>query len=107
MKLPSPELELPAAKTVYEKHAIPRKTQADRVRHIMQSCFAGRRLVVFSGGEAKTLNDVYADVQSIYDGGGSGSIMGRNAFQRPRDEAISMLTSIQDILLGRKKIDVQ
>jgi class I fructose-bisphosphate aldolase len=101
VKLPTEALELPAAKTVYEKQSIPAATQAQRVAHIMQSCFAGRRMVVFSGGEAKTLNDVYRDVQAIYDGGGTGSIMGRNAFQRPRAEALAMLTHIQDILLGR------
>jgi class I fructose-bisphosphate aldolase len=103
VKLPTDELELSAAKTVYEKQAIPRKTQAERVAHIMQSCFAGRRMVVFSGGEAKTLDDVYRDVQAIHDGGGTGSIMGRNAFQRPRAEALGMLTHIQDILLGQGK----
>lgn len=59
-------------------------------------------MVVFSGGESKTLNDVYRDVHAIYDGGGTGSIMGRNAFQRPRAEALAMLNYIQEILLGRK-----
>jgi fructose-bisphosphate aldolase, class I len=59
-------------------------------------------MVVFSGGEAKTLNDVYQDVRAIRDGGGNGSIMGRNAFQRPKNEALVMFKEMIEILLGRK-----
>src|SRR4029079_1172176 len=72
------------AKKVFEKYNIPTKTLADRVRHVVQSCFAGKRIVIFSGGEAKDDASVLDEVKQIAAGGGFGSIMGRNAFQRPR-----------------------
>ena len=64
------------------------------------SCFAGKRIVVFSGGEAKGLDGVYNEVRAIRDGGGNGSIIGRNTFQRPRDEALKMLDQIIRIYRG-------
>ncbi|MBN9316725.1 MAG: class I fructose-bisphosphate aldolase [Devosia sp.] len=66
----------------------------DRVRHVRDAAFAGRRLVVFSGGPAKDLDAVYAEVGAIAAGGGHGSIVGRNTFQRPRVEALAMLERI-------------
>src|SRR3546814_1718390 len=68
-----------------------RSKQSDRVKHVVQSCFNGRLLVVFSGGAAKGADAVYQDARDIRDGGGNGSIIGRNTFQRPRDEAVAML----------------
>src|SRR3546814_7699306 len=67
--------------------------QSDRVKHVVQSCFNGRRLVVFSGGAAKGADAVYQDARDIRDGGGNGSIIGRNTFQRPRDERSEEHTS--------------
>jgi fructose-bisphosphate aldolase, class I len=101
VKPPTALLELDAAKKVYESRKIPRDTLADRVRHVVQSCFNGRRIVVFSGGEAKDLQGVYDEVRAIRDGGGNGSIIGRNSFQRPREEAISMLDQIVRIYQGK------
>ena len=63
----------------------------------MQSSFNGRRLVVFSGGEAKDLEGLFSEISQLRDGGASGSIIGRNTFQRPRAEAISMLDKIINI----------
>src|SRR5437773_11424097 len=74
------------AKKVFEKYQIPTKTLTDRVRHVVQSAFNGKRIVIFSGGEAKDTAGALAEVKEIAAGGGFGSIMGRNAFQRPRDE---------------------
>ncbi len=85
------------AKKVFEKHAIPTKTLADRVRHVVQSCFAGKRVVIFSGGEAKDTASVLEEVKQIAQGGGFGSIMGRNAFQRPRDEALKLLGDVMNV----------
>jgi fructose-bisphosphate aldolase, class I len=82
------------AKKVFEKHQIPTKTLTDRIRHVVQSCFAGKRIVIFSGGEAKDTPAVLAEVKEIAAGGGFGSIMGRNAFQRPRDEAVKLLQDV-------------
>jgi len=101
VKPPTEALELEAAKKVYEERNIPRATLAQRIAHVVQSAFNGRRLVVFSGGEAKDLDGLLAEVRAIRDGGGTGSIIGRNTFQRPRDEAIAMLNQIIDIYRGK------
>jgi class I fructose-bisphosphate aldolase len=85
------------AKKVFEKHGIPTKTLADRVRHVVQSCFAGKRIVIFSGGEAKDDASVMEEVKQIAAGGGFGSIMGRNAFQRPRDAALKLLSDVMAV----------
>jgi len=71
------------------------------VRHCVQSAFAGRRLMVFSGGAKKGTDSVYDDARAIRDGGGNGSIIGRNSFQRPRAEALELLGKLQDIYLGK------
>jgi class I fructose-bisphosphate aldolase len=101
IKLSTDHLEQAEAKKVYEKHAIDVATQAARVRHCMAAAFAGRRIVVFSGGAAKGEDAVYDDARAIRDGGGNGSIIGRNTFQRPRDEALAMLGKLVDIYKGR------
>ncbi|ABD44724.1 fructose-biphosphate aldolase, class I [Ehrlichia chaffeensis str. Arkansas] len=68
-----------------------------RIEYIKLSCFSGRRLVVFSGGEAKTDEELLQEIQSIKLGGGDGSIIGRNSFQRPKNDAISMVGKIAKI----------
>jgi class I fructose-bisphosphate aldolase len=85
------------AKKVFEKYNIPIKTLADRVKHVVQSCFNGKRIVIFSGGEAKDTPSVLEEVKQIAAGGGFGSIMGRNAFQRPRDEALKLLNDVMTV----------
>jgi class I fructose-bisphosphate aldolase len=97
VKLPTDFLELEAAKKVYLERKIDISTPAARVRHIMQSCFNGRRIVLFSGGEAKDLAGVYSEVQAIREGGANGSIIGRNTFQRPRADALKMLDTLVGI----------
>ena len=101
IKLSTDHLELGEAKKVYEAEKIDVATQAARVAHCMQASFNGRRIVVFSGGAKKGENSVYDDARAIRDGGGNGSIIGRNTFQRPRDEAIEMLNKLIDIYKGR------
>ena len=101
VKLPSAHLEQAEAKKVYEKQGIDISTQAARVSHIVQSCFAGRRIVVFSGGAAKGADSVFDDARAIRDGGGNGSIIGRNSFQRPREDALAMLSKLIDIYKGK------
>ena len=92
VKLPSDHIEQKDAKKAYE--GFDGSTQAKRVAHVVQSSFAGRRIVVFSGGAAKGADAVYQDARDIRDGGGNGSIIGRNTFQRPRGEALAMLEKI-------------
>jgi class I fructose-bisphosphate aldolase len=97
VKPPKDFIEQPEAKKVFEKYNIPTKTMAERVRHVIQSAFAGKRIVIFSGGETKSTEDLLDDVRGIAAGGGFGSIMGRNAFQRPRAEALKLLETVMEI----------
>jgi len=97
VKLPTAHLEQPAAAKVYEQERIPRETLADRVRHVVQSAFNGQRLVVFSGGPRSDEATLLEEVRAIRAGGGAGSIIGRNSFQRPEAEALSLLGRIADI----------
>ncbi len=101
IKLSTDHLENKDAKKVYEEQGIDISTQAARVKHCMDAAFAGRRLVVFSGGAAKGADAVYDDARAIRDGGGNGSIIGRNSFQRSREDALDMLGKLVDIYLGR------
>lgn len=97
VKLPTAELEQAEAAKAYKSNNISIAELAERVAHVKQCCFAGRRLVVFSGGAAKEADSVYQEVEAIRDGGGDGSIIGRNVFQRPREEALGMLSKIISI----------
>lgn len=101
VKLPTDHLEQPEAKKVYQERNIARATLAERVAHVVQSCFNGRRIVVFSGGASKGADAVYDDARAIRDGGGNGSIIGRNTFQRPRAEALDMLNRLVAIYKGQ------
>ena len=101
VKPPTAQLELEAAKKVFEKAGIPVGTLAERIAHVVQSCFNGRRIVVFSGGEAKDLDGLYNEIRQLRDGGANGSIIGRNTFQRPREESLAMLSQIIDIYRGK------
>jgi class I fructose-bisphosphate aldolase len=74
---------------------------ASRVAHVVQSAFDGRRIVIFSGGAAKDTNGVLDEVRGIAEGGAFGSIMGRNSFQRPKDEAIELLHAVMDLYAER------
>jgi class I fructose-bisphosphate aldolase len=100
VKPPKDYIEQAEAKKVFEKHAIPTKTLAERVRHVVQSAFAGKRIVIFSGGEAKGTEDILKEVSEIKAGGGFGSIMGRNSFQRPKQEALKLLGDVMKIYAG-------
>jgi class I fructose-bisphosphate aldolase len=100
VKPPTEHIEQDAARNVYESEKIPVATLADRVRHVVQSAFAGRRIVIFSGGEAKGREDVLNEIRGIAEGGGFGSIVGRNSFQRPLADAVKLLHSIQDVYRG-------
>ena len=100
IKPPKDFIEQAEAKKVFEKYGIPTKTMADRVRHCVQSAFNGKRIVIFSGGEAKATDALLEEVKGLADGGAFGSIMGRNAFQRPRAEAIKLLHDVQAVFKG-------
>jgi class I fructose-bisphosphate aldolase len=103
VKPPTAHLEVAAAKKVYESEKVKIDTLADRVRHVVQSAFNGRRIVIFSGGEAKGNDAVFDEVRAIRDGGGFGSIIGRNSFQRPKQDALAFLGTVMDIYAGKVK----
>ena len=100
VKPPAAFIEQAEAKAVYEKQKIDVSSLSARIAHVVQSCFDGRRIVVFSGGAAKGEAEILAEVRELYRGGANGSIMGRNAFQRPRDEALKLLDGIIKIYRG-------
>jgi class I fructose-bisphosphate aldolase len=97
VKLPTAHLEQAAAKKVYEAEQIPIKTLPERVKHVVQSSFDGRRIVIFSGGAKSDDKTFFEEARAIRDGGGFGSIIGRNSFQRPKADAIKFLQTIMGI----------
>ena len=101
VKPPAQALYQDAAKKVYEAQKIDISTLDKRIAHVVQSCFNGRRIVVFSGGEAKGDEGIAAEARAIHQGGGNGSIIGRNTFQRPRDKALELLGKLTEIYLGK------
>lgn len=104
VKLPSAHIEQAEAKKVYEKVGVPIGTLAERVRHVMQGAFNGRRIVIFSGGAKKESDEaVFDEARAIRDGGGFGSIIGRNSFQRPKEHALKFLETIMKIYAGEIK----
>jgi len=103
VKPPTAVVHQAAAKKVYEEQKIDISTQPARIAHVVQSCFNGRRLVVFSGGETKgDVGAIYAEIRAQRDGGATGAIIGRNTFQRPREEALAMLARVIDIYKGER-----
>lgn len=97
VKPPTEHVELEAAKKIYEKHNIPIHTLKERVQHVVQSAFHGKRIVIFSGGPAKNTDEILEEIRQIHQGGGFGSIIGRNSFQRPKQDALELLKKIMEI----------
>ena len=97
VKMPTAHLELPDAKKVYEEMKIPRATAAERVRHVVQSALNGRRIVLFSGGPRENDEALLAEAHAIREGGGFGSIVGRNSFQRDKAAALGLLDQMVHI----------
>ena len=91
VKLPTAHIAQDAARKVYEQEQIPIATLADRVRHVVQCTFNGRRIVIFSGGAIETDAALLEQVRAIHAGGGFGSIVGRNSFQRESPEFVRVM----------------
>ena len=81
----------------FSNDKVPIATLGERVRHVVQSSFAGRRVVIFSGGPATADAAVLDEIRAIREGGGFGSIIGRNSFQRQRPDALKLMGEIMDI----------
>ncbi|RME15210.1 MAG: class I fructose-bisphosphate aldolase [Bdellovibrio sp.] len=103
VKPPTAHIEQKEAQKVFESQQIKIQNLSDRVRHVLDSCFNGHRIVIFSGGAAKKTEDVLEEVKQLAHGGAFGSIMGRNAFQRPKEEAIQLLHQVMDIYAGKSE----
>ena len=104
VKPPTEHIEQAEAKKAYEKAGVPIGTLAERVRHVVQSAFDGRRIVIFSGGATKEDDEaLFTEYRGIRDGGGFGSIIGRNTFQRPRDRALKFLDTVMKIYADELK----
>jgi fructose-bisphosphate aldolase, class I len=101
VKPPSSHIEQEAARKVFTAHAIKSESMKDRIKHVVDSCFSGKRIVIFSGGESKSTPELLEEIKSIAAGGAFGSIMDRNAFQRPKREAIELLHKVQDLFTGK------
>jgi class I fructose-bisphosphate aldolase len=100
VKLPTATLEFEEARKVYEEQNIPRETLTERVQHVIQSTFNGRRIVIFSGGAKTDDATILDEVRAIRAGGGFGSIIGRNSFQRDRVAALDFLDHMIRIYKG-------
>ncbi len=104
VKPPTQHIEQAEAKKAYEKAAVPISTLAERIRHVVQSAFSGRRIVIFSGGATNENDDaLYDEYRAIRDGGGFGSIIGRNSFQRAKPRALEFLSTVMKIYSGELK----
>ena len=101
VKPPTSFIEQDEAKKVYLSENIPISSLNERIKHVVQSCFNGKRLVVFSGGSSKNKESLLAEIRELYLGGASGSIIGRNSFQRPYNEALALLNQIVEIYKGK------
>jgi len=101
VKPPTSSLEQVEAIKAYEKEKIDISNLSNRISHVVQSCFNGKRVVIFSGGSAKSEENLYEEIQQLHIGGANGSIIGRNVFQRPREDALRLLDNIIKIYLSR------
>ncbi|MEX2614834.1 MAG: class I fructose-bisphosphate aldolase [Alphaproteobacteria bacterium] len=101
VKPPTAHVELPEAKKVYQEEKIDTSTLSKRIEHIVQSCYNGRRLVVFSGGAAKGTEAVLDEIRQIAAGGAAGSIIGRNSFQRKKEDGMALLDTVIKIYQGK------
>ncbi len=70
---------------------------SSRIEYIMKCAFDKKRIVLFSGGASKDISLLKEEIIAIKAGGGNGSIIGRNTFQRPEEESIAMLEEIISI----------
>ena len=95
IKVKPPEAYIEKQSAVYSEMKI--EPLSKRVQHILEAAFNGRRIVIFSGGAAKQTHEVLEEIKQLAQGGAFGSIVGRNAFQRPKTEALALLKQIMDI----------
>lgn len=80
----------------------------DLCRYQVINCYMGRAGLINSGGESKGESDLAESVKTAVinkRAGGMGLILGRKAFQRPFEDGVKFLQTIQDVYLT-KEIDL-
>ncbi len=97
VKPPTAYIEQPEAKKAYDSAKVPLEPLSARIKHVIQAAFDGRRIVIFSGGPKESDEQLLSDIREIHAGGGFGSIIGRNSFQRPKEQALKLLNTIMEI----------
>ncbi len=95
VKPPTAHIEQKEAQKSYEN--VPKSTLAERIQHVMQASFNGKRIVIFSGGAAKGTDEVLEEIRGLAKGGANGSIMGRNSFQRSQADGVKLLRDAMEI----------
>ena len=76
----------------------------DLARYQVANCYMGRIGLINSGGESKGQTDLAEAVTTAVinkRAGGMGLISGRKAFQKPMQEGIEILNTIQDVYLDK------
>ena len=101
VKPPTAHIEQPEAKKAYDAAKVQLEPLSARVKHVIQAAFDGRRIVIFSGGPKESDEQLISDIREIHAGGGFGSIIGRNSFQRPYGDAVTLLGKLIDIYKGK------
>jgi class I fructose-bisphosphate aldolase len=74
----------------------------DLARYQVANCYMGRVGLINSGGESKGATDMAEAVMTAVvnkRAGGMGLISGRKAFQKPMNEGVQLLNTIQDVYL--------
>ncbi len=72
-------------------------SREEATRMVVES--AGRALVIFSGGEMESDQELIAKARLTMDSGATGLIFGRNMWQRPFEEALAISRQIRDMML--------
>jgi len=99
VKLPSNIFKTESMSQMLSNNSKSYKFLGNRIKHVMHSAFARKRLVLFSGGHTKNEELIYKEIMAIKIGGGNGSIIGRNAFQRPYQKALNLFSNVTNIYL--------
>lgn len=88
------------SKLVYDK--LTTDHPIDLTRYQVANCYMGRSGLINSGGESKGASDLAEAVMTAVvnkRAGGMGLISGRKAFQKPMNEGVQLLQTIQDVYL--------
>jgi class I fructose-bisphosphate aldolase len=100
LKLPTERVENDNTRILYEKHGVSLATLEDRIRHVLQGAFQGRRIVLFSGGPRGDVDILLNEAVAIRNAGAAGQMIGRNSFQRSREAALELFEQLVRVYRG-------